>query len=305
MTTSQSKKNKLRFACQGLLGSLIKDYRRKDEWGNCANCGNLTRFSYRQMLDEHSPIVVSCNWDSEFTEIINITNTLNCYHCKSIFRIRCIAKSLLKFCWQEKFFSISELSEYLRNTDSNWLALETASTGGLFSDYKDLKNIIKSEYFDDIENGAMVNGVYSEDLQSLTLKDQTLDALISADVFEHIADPWKAFSEVERVLKSEGIGFITVPIDIRNHNTQTLATIENNDIQYFKKPSYHLDPLREEGALVFTEFGTDIVEKLRLKGYNAAFDTYKTKRTNVSQFVIIIRKRVGVFPPSAIHDFGE
>jgi len=196
----------------------------------------------------------------------------------------------LKFCWKGQFLSISDLVSHLKSTDSHWLALETASTGGVFSNYGELGNVMRSEYLDDVENGGIINGIYSQDLQSLTLKDQTLDALISLDVFEHIADPWQAFSEVERVLKPQGTGIITVPIDKRNHKTQILVKLENNKLQYLKEPSYHFDPLRKDGTLVFTEFGTDIVSQLQSRGYNASFDTYQTKRTGVTQFVIIIKK---------------
>jgi len=290
VNTSQSTKSKLRYACQGFYGSLIKTYRQKDEWGKCANCGKLTRFNYHPMLDVNSSIAVSCGWDEKFTEEINLVNTLNCFHCHAKFRVRCVAESLLKLGWKGQFSSISDLVSHLRTTSSEWLVLETASTGGIFSNYEQIENVMKSEYFDDVDNGDTINGIYSEDLQSLTLNNQTLDALISLDVFEHIADPWKAFSEVERVLKPKGIGLITVPIDTRNHNTQTLVKLENNELQYLREPSYHIDPLRQEGTLVFTEFGTDIVSQLRSRGHKASFDTYRTKRTGVTQFVIIIEK---------------
>jgi len=262
----------------------------KDEWGRCANCGNFSRFKYSKLLNTNSKVVDSCGWDKKFTEEINITNTLNCSCCLAKFRVRCAAESLLKYFWQGKIKSITELVNQMQEDKLTWTALETASVGGIFSDYRNLEGIVKSEYFDDVERGKSKDGVRSEDLQNLTFDVNTFDAVISLDVFEHIADPWKAFSEVRRVLKPGGVGIITVPIDIRIKTTTTIAKVENEGIKYFRKPAYHCDPLREEGSPVFTEFGTDIKSKLREMGYNASLDVYNTQRTNVTQFVILIEK---------------
>jgi hypothetical protein len=288
--SSLSLKEQFRYFSQSIYSSINESYRAKDEWGICRNCGNFTRFTYSKMLDLNSKIVTSCGWDEKFTEEINITNTLNCLCCHAKFRVRCAAQSLLKSCWQGKFRCVSELVDYFEAKNPDWIALETASVGGIFSEYTKLKNIIKSEYYDDIERGKYKNGVRSEDLQNLTFDDNTFDAIISLDVFEHIADPWEAFSEVHRVIKPGGVGIITVPIDIRIKTTKTLAKAENGEIKYFRKPAYHGDPIREEGALVFTEFGTDIVNKLKEMGHNASFEIYKTRRTNVTQFAIVIKK---------------
>lgn len=179
--------------------------------------------------------------------------------------------------------------KYIEGGNVDITILETAKEGGIFSDYNS-NNIIKSEYYDDVERGSYKDGVRSEDLQNLTFDSNTFDIVISLDVFEHIPDPWKAFSEVNRVLKPGGIGIITVPIDIRNQSTVTLAKVENGEVKYFREPSYHLDPLREEGALVFTDFGTDIVSNLIKMGYKASFDTYKTKNTNIVQLVMVMQK---------------
>lgn len=277
------------FFSQGIYADLDKNYRKNDEWGKCANCGNLSRFKYTKFIDTKSRVAESCGWDEKFTEEINITNTLNCSFCRAKFRIRCAAESLLKHFWQGKIKSITELVNQIQEGRLSWTALETSSRDGIFSDYS-MKNIVKSEYYDDVDRGKFKDGVRSEDLQDLTFEANVFDAVISLDVFEHIADPWKAFSEVRRVIKPGGVGIITVPIDNRNKTTTTIAEVENGKIKYYSKPAFHLDPLREEGTPVFTEFGTDIERKLREKGYSVALDAYRTKRTNVTQFVILIKK---------------
>jgi len=281
-------KNK-KYYPQNIYKSIFRN-RYKDEWGRCSCCGKFTGFKYVKYYDMSSNVVQSCQWDEIFTEVINVTNTLDCYFCSAKFRTRCAAESLLKFFQNEKIVSIKDFIKHVEEDNSNIAILETGSTGGVFSSYQGLKNIIKSEYYDDLERGSHKNNIRSEDLQNLTFDSDMFDAVISLDVFEHIPDPWKAFSEVNRVLKHGGIGIITVPIDMRNKSTTRLAKIENDNVKHFRKPCYHLDPLREEGTLVFTDFGTDIVSKLKEQGYKSSFDTYKTKKTNVVQLVILIQK---------------
>ncbi len=288
----QSRREKLGYFRQSLYGHLFQNYYPKDEWGVCCNCGKFTRFSFHPMITVNSKIAQSCGWDEHYVEEINLTNTLNCQYCYSKFRVRCAIASLLQVGWQGKFRSIADLVHSLKSgQNDNWLVLETASTGGIFSDYDDLKQVIKSEYYDDIPRGSECNGIRSEDLTHLTFDENTLDTVISLDVFEHIADPWKAFLEVVRVLKPGGLGIITVPIDRRTQKTLTLATLEHGKIKHFREsPAYHVDPLREEGALVFTEFGTDIVDRLRAIGCHASLKCYSTKRSQAHQFVILLHK---------------
>lgn len=285
----KAKKN-VNYFLQSIYAEIYKNYQGNDEWGRCAICGNFSRFKYTKLLDTNSKVATSCGWDEKFTEEINITNTLNCSWCSAKFRVRCPAESLLKYFWRGKIRSITELVNQMREDRLAWTTLETASVGGIFSDYRNLKGIVKSEYYDNVERGKSKDGVRSEDLQNLTFAANTFDAVISLDVFEHIPDVWKAFSEVRRVIKPGGVGIITVPIDIRIKTTTTIAKLENGEIKYFRKPAYHCDPLRHEGAPVFTEFGTDIKTKLKEMGYNVILDVYKTKRTNVAQFVILIKK---------------
>lgn len=46
---------------------------------------------------------------------------------------------------------------------------------------------------------------------NLSLDNETIDAVIAMDVLEHVQEDTKALSEIHRVLKDDGIFFITVP----------------------------------------------------------------------------------------------
>jgi GT2 family glycosyltransferase/glycosyltransferase involved in cell wall biosynthesis/SAM-dependent methyltransferase len=110
-----------------------------------------------------------------------------------------------------------------------------------------------SDYFDDVPKGTFGPlGVRCEDLTQLTFEDSSFDVVISQDVLEHVPDPRKAFSEIARVLKPGGSHVFTIPYSPLLGTSVTRA--------------YHGDPVRAEGALVFTDFGADLSAMLEDAG---------------------------------------
>ncbi len=282
----------IKYIAQSAYAFWNPEYCKDDEFGRCSICGNYGRFKHGLVVRPESEIAVSCGWDKQFTEEINITNTLKCRYCASKFRVRCAAESMLKYFWKGKIISVAELLNGISEgrIDANWHALETTANDGIFTGLRSVNNVVRSEYFDNIERGRCKDGVRSEDLQDLTFSDNAFDVVIALDVFEHISDPLKAFAEVRRALKPSGVGIITVPLDRRIIKTKTIAKMDSGKIVYLDKQAYHSDPLRKEGAPVFTEFGMDMVDNLSSLGYNASWDIYKTRRTGVEQRVILLKK---------------
>lgn len=274
----------LYFWAQSLLSKINSSYYPKNEYGKCNICGNFARFEYIELFNKNSREVMSCNWDDVFTENINLTNSLICKHCYSKFRIRCTADVLLKH------FKAKSIKDLFKSELQNERILETGTVESVFSVFQNSPYVIKSEYYEDTVHGKLKNEIRCEDLQHLTFEDDSLDAVISLDVFEHIPNPFKAFSEVLRVLKQNGIAIITFPIDDRNLETKTVAEIKDGNIVHYKKPSYHSDPIRDEGSLVFTEFGIDIKDILNQRGFKAELLKYITEKDKGYQFILIIRK---------------
>jgi len=97
----------------------------------------------------------------------------------------------------------------------------------------------------------------NQDLQALGFPDDAFDLVVSQDVFEHIAEPWKAFAEVARVLKPGGSHIFTIPW-YRDQLTETRARIVDGQVVNLHPPEYHSDPNTRDRALVFTRFGSDI-----------------------------------------------
>jgi ubiquinone/menaquinone biosynthesis C-methylase UbiE len=67
------------------------------------------------------------------------------------------------------------------------------------SSYTSRKGIDQTDYI--VADGA-----------SLPLKDESIDAIYSCDLIEHLATPKKVLQEAKRVLKSGGVFLITFPI---------------------------------------------------------------------------------------------
>ena len=277
------------FRVKQFYSVIDKSYLPDDEFGICSICGNFSKFWYNGLFNSESKVVQSCKWDEEFTRNINLVNSLHCGHCMAKFRVRVAAQSLIEYFWKGKIKSVNELVKKIKSNSVNWTALETSSTDGIFSGF-DIPSVIKSEYYDDIARGGFKGNIISQDLQKLTFDDEYFDCVISLDVFEHVPDPWTAFSEIKRVLKPNGAAIITVPIDKRNPATVKLAEIQDGNVIYFEPPSYHSDPLREEGAPVFTNFGTDIQELMKTKNYDAHLKEYRNKKNTASQYVITMFK---------------
>ena len=283
----------IKYAVQGAYASLNPSYRSGDEFGRCSVCGNYSRFRRGLVLRPGSDAAAASGWDGRFIDEINITNSLACSYCLAKFRVRCAAESMLKRVEEGRIGSVACLAEKLRDgtIGPDWQALETTAHEGIFSGFGEIANVVKSEYFDDLGRGRSRDGVRSEDLQALTFADRSFDLVIALDVFEHIADPYRAFEQVRRVLKPSGIALVTVPVDPRVRGTKAIAKMESGKIIYLGKRARHSDPLRQEGCPVFTEFGTDLADRLNGSGYDASWDIYRTKRTRVEQRVLVLKNR--------------
>jgi hypothetical protein len=85
---------------------------------------------------------------------------------------------------------------------------------------------------------------------------------------EHVPDPYQAHGEIYRVLRAGGRHIFTVPYYASEYQDEKRAVIEGQgQIQWLKPPIYHEDPLRPEGALVYTIFGLEMLVRLAEIGF--------------------------------------
>ena len=130
-------------------------------------------------------------------------------------------------------------------------------------------NVIGSEYYgDSYKSGIFVKGIMHQDAMNLSFADETFDIIVSNDVFEHVSDYRRALSESSRVLKSGGKLLLSIPFDIRRDTTQTRAQIIDGKLVNIKKPIYHGNPVDNNGSLVFTDFGWDLLDIINNCGFS-------------------------------------
>ena len=119
-----------------------------------------------------------------------------------------------------------------------------------------------------IAGGTLVNGIRHEDVECLSFAADSLDLIVSNDVLEHVNDPCRALRELVRVLRPRGELLLTIPFASSNDRNIHRAQIVNGQIEHLLPPMYHGNPVSTDGSLVFTDFGWEVLEKLRESGFS-------------------------------------
>jgi SAM-dependent methyltransferase len=146
----------------------------------------------------------------------------------------------------------------------------TESTGAIHNRLHKHAGYAFSEYWGPrYAPGQTVHGIPHEDMQSLSLADNSVDLFLSSDVLEHMPRPYQAHAEVFRVLKPGGRHIFTAPFH-GSYDDNVRARLEGGEIAYFGEKLYHGDPIRpDEGVLVWTIFGAEMLDRLRAIGFHA------------------------------------
>jgi SAM-dependent methyltransferase len=167
-----------------------------------------------------------------------------CFYCDSIPRQRALISTLNLFVpgWKN-------------------LVIHESSSWGSASEYikRNCPQYTHSFFYPDITLGTNYNGNRCENLERMTFPDNSFDLFITQDVMEHVNNPMKAFKEISRVLKPNGIYLFTVPI-YQNLSQSSPRIIESEDgqIQTIKEPIYHGNPIDCKGSIVTYDYGLDI-----------------------------------------------
>jgi SAM-dependent methyltransferase len=137
-------------------------------------------------------------------------------------------------------------------------------------------NIIGSEYLrENLRSGEIVNGTRHEDVCSLSFEFSTIDMVISNDVLEHVSTPSAAIGELARVIRPGGQALMTFPFFSDRESSVTRAEVVNGNIVHHCDPIYHVNPISNEGSLVFSEFGWDLFDLIYNEGFSdVALEVY-------------------------------
>jgi SAM-dependent methyltransferase len=163
---------------------------------------------------------------------------------------------------------------------------EPDTRGAIHHSIASSKKYIFSEYFPDQELGKQFQNIRNEDLQNLSFKPNSIDYIVTQDVFEHIYDPFRAFQEIFRVLKPYGMHIFTVPLNLKR-KTQVLVDKDGKVIVFPKR--YHSDIIDTERSLVVTNWGLDIVDYLKKIGFETVLiNTFNRQYLFLSDAITII-----------------
>jgi len=121
----------------------------------------------------------------------------------------------------------------------------------------------QSYFFPDIPLGAYKNGNRCENLERMTFPDNSFDLFITQDVMEHVNNPEKAFKEISRVLKPDGIYLFTVPIYQNiDHSYPRISLSDGGQVFLIKDPVFHGNPIDKDGSLVTYDYGRDLSDQI-------------------------------------------
>jgi SAM-dependent methyltransferase len=183
-----------------------------------------------------------------------------CIRCGSASRHRHVAKCILD-AFREK--GVAKLSDFSKREDI--VVFNTSSRSPIAKKLGTSENIVVSEYFDDCKPGESKNGILCQDVEQLTFPDAHFDVIISEDVFEHVKNWRKGFSEVYRVLKKNGLHVFSIPFYF-DRKTEELFTIKDGKYKLHNPIEYHGDPFR--GTIpCYIHFGYDLFDFLRGMGF--------------------------------------
>jgi SAM-dependent methyltransferase len=216
--------------------------------------------------------IARCPVCGSITVITNVKSNLrescNCIKCRSTNRQRQLAYVLCSAVSSMTGRNLSSLKEI--SASSDLVIYNTEAGRAIHRQLAAMRNYICSEYFgSQYRSGDFVRGKMHQDLMGLSFEGETIDVVISSDVFEHIPDPYRAHKEVHRVLRPGGRHIFTVPFGQAAFLDERRTLIDfRGNIVHLKEPVYHGDPIRREGALVHSVFGLEMLVNLGKIGFD-------------------------------------
>lgn len=130
--------------------------------------------------------------------------------------------------------------------------------------------VIGSEYLGfDKKPGEAISGIQHEDAMNLSFQDETMDLILSNEVYEHVPDVEKCFKEASRILKPKGTLLFTIPFYHDNETSSRRCELVNGELVHYKPEEYHGNPIADDkGSLVFYDYGWDILDICKKNGFS-------------------------------------
>ena len=190
--------------------------------------------------------------------------SFSCMTCLALNRSAALAQIIVAPYHKQRVASLREALPLLNGLRIH----EFSFVGPVMQELSTLSGFTFSEFFEDVAPGALgPDGTMCQDVQNLTFENASIDLLISQDVMEHIPAPDQAFRELFRVLRPGGRHVFTIPYSPGASHTIQRAVVEHGVLRHLLPPEYHGDPIRSGGALVFSDYGADLLDWLCAIGF--------------------------------------
>ncbi|MEO0751759.1 MAG: class I SAM-dependent methyltransferase [Pseudomonadota bacterium] len=171
---------------------------------------------------------------------------------------------------------------------------EVAIKGPIKRHLQSSKRYVNSYFWEDVPRGDWRDGVQCQDLTQLTYDDASFDLVISTEVMEHVHQPWRAFQEVARVLRAGGSYVFTIPVRLPlPPASKTRAVLrEDGTLEHLLPETYHNSGTGGK-SLVFTDFGSDIFDRLQEIGLHLSSHVDSCATETDSRFCSFIATKHG------------
>jgi hypothetical protein len=190
-----------------------------------------------------------------------------CPTCGAVLRFRNEAAAIIDEFGRGRHLSLNTLTE--DDTFRSMALYNAGIAGPVRSKLRSMPHYVESTFWDDAVPGEIRDGIQHQDLCGLTFDDEAFDLATSSHVMEHVSDPALAFAELHRVLRPGGRLVFSIPITWPPRPVSvTRARLVGGTVENILPPVFQEAP-GGSPSLVFTDFGTDLLDLLNDVGFHA------------------------------------
>jgi SAM-dependent methyltransferase len=253
-------------------------------------------------VDSFDGVCAVCGEQGTFCKDCHaVSESYRCPHCRGLLRYQGQARVLVERLAKHGSTSFAALC---REPEFSALRIWEPGLLGPFRSYlADLPGNIVSTYWPGVASGELRGGVQCQDLMALSFESESIDVIITSDIFEHVRKPFVGFAEVHRALRPGGLHVFSVPgyWPLRRFTRPRVDVSGDADV-FLEVPDYHGE------LLVYTDFGQDLPDRLAVLGFETSIRRFEGGTEATSGVVTFCSVKTGARgsalppPPTMLHN---